>query len=666
MAARAQMRGVRGAAGAALLYVLLTILLSWPLGADPAGHTFSQSPDTRLYLWTLEWDAHAFIHQPFSIFDANIYYPFKDTLAYSENLIGSALFAAPVLWLTGNPVLAFNIVTLLSCVLCALGAWLLARKIGIGPAGALLCGVVFGFSPPRFLRIEQLHLATIQWLPFCLAFLHAYLDEGRARDLRLAVACFTLQALSSGHGVVFLAIAIVLLLGWRLALGEPVALVRRIRDLGVTGAVLAAPAVLLVLPYHAVQAGVGLRRSLGTLENWAINSGSFFASPTHVQVFVLAHTGLEAINRDARAYLFPGYLPLVLAAVAVAFAWCDRQRPPEAVPGRGWRWLGFATELVALGLLGLAVYATVAAPIRVRVTGGIVLSIREVWRPWLWFGLALALRLALRRRAPVEPAVRLRRRVDALRGWRARHRRDATLVYLLITVLSGLLSVGPPFSLWPYVYWLPGFDFIRVPSRFTLLGVLGLAVLAGIGFDRLTARLAPSRRTAAAVAAGILLVVEFAAFPLHVEAYRVEIPPVDRWLATRPGRFAIAEVPEGDPRNAGQWERRETTWMLHSTAHWQKTVQGYSGFRPPELQRLYVELTRFPDETSLDHLARLGVQYVVVHTDLYPPGEWPAVEARLVTFRDRLTLVHADGAGRVYELHTGTAELAPASVQPPP
>jgi hypothetical protein len=34
---------------------------------------------------TLAWDTHAFT-TPLSIFDANIYYPERHTLAYSENL----------------------------------------------------------------------------------------------------------------------------------------------------------------------------------------------------------------------------------------------------------------------------------------------------------------------------------------------------------------------------------------------------------------------------------------------------------------------------------------------------------------------------------------------------------------------------------------------------
>ncbi len=666
MTRRAAAGRYRGAAGAALLYTALTLLLVWPLSVEPAGHAFSHSPDTKLYLWTLEWDAHAFLHQPLSIFDANIYYPEPDTLAYSENLIGSAIFAAPVLWLTGNPVLALNLVTLLSCVLCAIGAWLLARRVGVGPAGALLCGLIFGFSPPRFLRIEQLHLAAIQWLPFCLAFLHAYLDEGRVRDLRLAAACFTLQALSSGHGTVFLVMAVVGLLGYRAALGEPVAFLRRVRDLGLAGAVLLTPAALLMLPYHAVQVGVGLRRSLGTLDNWAINNASFFASPSHLQQFVLAHAGLDWINRAARAYLFPGYLPLLLGAAALVPLWRRLPRSESGRTARAWRRIGAVLELLVVLLLAVSVAATVMAPVRIRIVGGLLLSIREVWRPWFWCGLAVLLRLAVLRRAPFDAAARLRRGLAVVQAWRQRHRRDATLFYALLTLLAVLLSVGPPLSLWPSVYWLPAFDFIRVPSRFTLLAILGLAVLAGIGFDRLTARLAAPRRSAVAVAAGVLLVAEFAAFPLHVEAYHVEIPAIDRWLAGQPGRFAIAEVPEGDPRNEGDWERRQTTFMLHSTAHWQKTVQGYSGFRPPDLAQLYVELINFPDDASLQHLTRLGVRDVVVHTDLYPAGEWPEVEKRIAAYGDRLVLEQVDGAGRVYRLRPPTAGLAATSVQPHP
>jgi len=225
---------LRGTPTAILFYIALTFVLTWPLSVAPASRVLWTGPDTELFMWTLAWDAHAFIAQPFSIFDANIFHPLRRTLAYSENLIGSALVAAPVLWLTGNVVLAMNAAGLLSVVLCGAGTYVLARRVGIGAAGAMLAGIIFAFSPPRFFRLGQLHLTAMQWMPFCLAFLHGYLDGGRRRDLRLAAACFSLQALSSGHGAVFLTIAAGALVAWRLALGVPVAFARRVRDPGVS------------------------------------------------------------------------------------------------------------------------------------------------------------------------------------------------------------------------------------------------------------------------------------------------------------------------------------------------------------------------------------------------------------------------------------------------
>jgi hypothetical protein len=173
--------------------------------------------------------------------------------------------------------------------------------------------------------------------------------------------------------------------------------------------------------------------------------------------------------------------------------------------------------------------------------------------------------------------------------------------------------------------------------------MLGLAMLVGFGFDRLSGRVSSRKRCAAAGVLGVLMLGEFAAFPMAVVQARADIPAVDLWLASRPTPFVVAEVPIGG-------ERRESEFMLHTMAHWQKTVHGYSGFRPSQYDELDAQLRRFPDDTSLGALARFGVTYVVVHTDLYEPGEWEPVRERIEQYRARLRLVHVADSGRVYEL----------------
>ena len=91
-------------------------------------------------------------------------------------------------------------------------------------------------------------------------------------------------------------------------------MVRRVQDLGVVGAVLLLPTILVFLPYRAVQHDVGMRRGLGT---WEPNYGAFLASPSQVHRFLLSLVTTTDVNATANAILFPGYLPIVLAVVAI-------------------------------------------------------------------------------------------------------------------------------------------------------------------------------------------------------------------------------------------------------------------------------------------------------------------------------------------------------------
>ena len=58
--------------------------------------------------------------------------------------------------------------------------------------------------------------------------------------------------------------------------------------------------------------------------------------------------------------------------------------------------------------------------------------------------------------------------------------------YLVLTAISLILVLGsflPPWSPWDMLHKLPGFESIRVPSRFSLLAIFAIAILAGRGVD---------------------------------------------------------------------------------------------------------------------------------------------------------------------------------------
>jgi hypothetical protein len=96
--------------------------------------------------------------------------------------------------------------------------------------------------------------------------------------------------------------------------------------------------------------------------------------------------------------------------------------------------------------------------------------------------------------------------------------------------------------------------------------------------------------------------------------------------------------------------------MIHSTAHWQRLVNGYSGFTPAEQDALFRTLANFPDPASLDALEQLGVSYAVIHRAGYDREAWASVAAKLDAYGDRLRLETREDGDAVYSL-TRRADL---------
>ncbi|HXI30493.1 MAG TPA: hypothetical protein VNG89_18775, partial [Vicinamibacterales bacterium] len=94
-----------------LLFTALTAVMTYPQIFRMADGVHDDG-DPLLVTWVLAWVAHQLPRAPAHLFDANIFYPERNTLAYSENLIVPGLAAAPLQWLGVGPILIYNLVFL--------------------------------------------------------------------------------------------------------------------------------------------------------------------------------------------------------------------------------------------------------------------------------------------------------------------------------------------------------------------------------------------------------------------------------------------------------------------------------------------------------------------------------------------------------------------------
>jgi hypothetical protein len=569
-----------------LIFTLLTFGLTYPLVFHLNSAVFSAYGDPLLTTWILAWDVHKLFTDPQNLFQANIFYPYKKVLAYSENLLASSLLAAPILALSQNPILAHNGVFLFSFIFSGFGTYLLVRHLTHNPYAGLFSGIIFAFSPYKFSHLGHLQLLTTQWVPFCFLFLHRLLETHRWRDLFLFWLFFILQALSSSYYALFLSLSLVVWIvvyGWLSRINLRSSLWSRLGCFVVLSVLVLYP---VSRPYFKVQEEMGFTRTLEEVKLFSADLRNYLGVPHFNKLYG------KVLVRFAKteAMLFPGTLALLFAGL------------------------------------------------------GILLVIRHL--KWKTPSLERSLFL---KSVPIIGA------------------------YGVMIISAGILSLGPQPHLFgitfegPYqilYHYVPGFQGLRVPSRWGMMVSFGLSVLAGYGvlplFRNMGQNIENSQRNkryfiflrTPCLVCGILsalLVMEYNTTPISLHKVPVgeQVPEVYRWLAKQEGDFPIFELPL-QSNLLDYW--REAPYVYFSTYHWKKLINGYSGFSPPLAILLHQVMENFPDDTSIQILQQLGTQYLIIHSEAYPPWYFRKFLENLDCFNDRLIFWEKFGEAYLYQV----------------
>ena len=304
-------RGLAEAAAVLFGALLLTAALTYPLipKIDRVGRL--NTDDGRLSIWNVAWVADALILYPSKLFDANIFYPAKRTLAFSEANIGAGVVALPAWGLTGNPYLAHNSVVVFAFVMAAAGAYYLVRYLSGSREAAAVAAVLFAFCPFIFARTAHIQLLMSFGLPFSMLAFHRLVDRPTAlRAVALGLVLWV-QALSCAYYGIFAALMVglgtlffaVVRGWWRSVRYWSLMALAAVVALGLT-----AP---FFLPYLHVQQD-GFARTLDDARTYSANITSYLASSAW------AHRWWLPAIEGFTEVLFPGIL---LTTFALAGAW---------------------------------------------------------------------------------------------------------------------------------------------------------------------------------------------------------------------------------------------------------------------------------------------------------------------------------------------------------
>jgi len=630
------------------IFFLLTSFFTYPL-IFRMGSWVHDLGDPLLNSWIIAWDIHALTTDPLNLFNANIFYPLSKTLTYSENLLPTAIMAAPIYLISENPILAYNFALLLSYIIAGVGAYLLVKRITKSDLAGIFAGIVFAFNPFKMDHLSHLQIQSCGFIPFTLLYLHKFIEKPTVKNSFFLSFFFFLQALSCLYYGLFLAVSLFLIT-------IPLLLVERERVTLNTATKLiigASPPILLLIaiaiPYHQVFSKLGFERP--------ILEGADLTSYLATSSINLIYGKITASLGDHELRLSLGIIPILLTLFLLKKPLLKMLRSIWTLRAGNGKWAkrGFITLDILIAISGFNFLFTLLLGGYVLKLGALKISSHSPINSFYIFFILFLIKVILVNRK-ILPTLS--------------EEGKAIVTYSFLGFFALLFSMGKTVSVFglelgkgPYHLlhnYVPGFREIRVPGRFAIMAGMSLVVLSSIGFKRLV--LARGGRKSIIIASIILILLslEYISIPLPMEKVPVgkEVPEVYRFLAKEKGDFAIVEIPFLRPIP------QEAIYVYFSSYHFKKLVNGYSGYFPPTTYFFHYYGRKFPNRDIIDILQYIGVKYVVVHLDKMGKHKRKYFRRNLAHFGEELKLKKRFGSDLLFVLSPRKVSLREIKLDP--
>jgi hypothetical protein len=310
-------------ATALAVFLALAIAHTWPLASNPAHLSRNDNGDALLNAWTLAWVSHQLPRDPMHLFDANIFYPERLTLAYSESMIVQSVMAMPILAAGGSPVLAYNLVLIAGFALTGWAFCLLVHRWTGSWSAGYVSGSLAAFNAHTLLRLAHLQAQHVEFVALMLFALDRLVVSRRMRDAAWLGVGFALEGLTSVYVLVF---SIWLLLFAVLGRADEWLRRRPARMFGLLAAA-AAIATLILAPYlggyYQLHRLTGVERTVNEARMYAATWGTYLLSGSRVHFDAWSYR----FANPGGSGNFPGVFGLALAGLALC--WPETRADPR-------------------------------------------------------------------------------------------------------------------------------------------------------------------------------------------------------------------------------------------------------------------------------------------------------------------------------------------------
>lgn len=535
-----------------IVIVLATLLFFWPLVIRL--NSYSEGGDAMFNAWEMSRNQHCILRQGCDDYtDANIYFPNKDTMLYSETQLSAGFVMLPMYFFNQNPILQYNLLTILSFFFTGWFMYLLLKYLSKGNELYSIAGaLIWEFAPLKMAAIFHLQNLAILCLPIAVLCILRYFERPKRRYLVGLFLALLYVFYASWYQMAFMLLALAVILGcmwlFRLAKTRPVLIV---------GSVVVA-ATIATLPL----AKEYIRFSKENKAGFNIQEQTMFSSsvadhfiPHDGTLIGKAYYGLnEVAQRNAfnlDSYSYHGMILYVTALVifVVAFRW--RKKGKEFA--QNYKMIATMMVLAVVGFF---------------VSLGPLLKLKSNFMYHI-AGVDIGIPM---------PYILVNKFLPQLSFIRAIGRVSVLFLFALCCILV-------------YVPWYLKKRNVSIKRQRWVTGVIMFFVVVE------------------------LMPFHMIAMSQTAQAYNHYIPEVYKHVRDNDDIDNIVVLQAQEYPNIKFWIAR-TEVILWSGYHNKKIFNGYSGYTPKNFDRDYVDYVNFK-ENDIRKMKDRGLRYVIVDKELY-------------------------------------------------
>jgi heme/copper-type cytochrome/quinol oxidase subunit 4 len=303
-----------------IFFTLSSIYITYPLIFN-LGSLSTGLGDELVMAWIHNWVIHALLTNPLALFEANLYYPNHNTLAFAESLIFTSILALPIQLIMKEPIVAVNFTFISSLILLGFSVYLLSYYLTKDYLVSLLTGILVIFSPAVLDHATHLQVLAIEWIPLAILFFLHFMKTNKTRFLFISMLFFLFQVYNSFMPAYFILISLLVIFIYQWFYDK-----KKARKLFSKKNILLVLATFIlvipvVLPYYAVSKEFHFVRDLRDAIHFAVQPEDLLYPSNHTRLnellLSLPFNKYSQNNEFKSGYI--GFVFSLLAIIAVIY-----------------------------------------------------------------------------------------------------------------------------------------------------------------------------------------------------------------------------------------------------------------------------------------------------------------------------------------------------------